>query len=61
MKKPRKYKKGKWQQADCSDAFKAWGKTYPKCVYVSCEEMTAKDARKLAAWLINAAKWMENK
>lgn len=62
VKKPRNYRKGWSQHADCQDAFKIDGSTkeLPKAVYIACEEMTAKDVWKLIDWLYEAGKWMED-
>jgi hypothetical protein len=59
MKKPRDYKRGKWQKGQCLKSFELPSETIPKSVWIHCEEMTASDCRKLSKWLIECAKWME--
>lgn len=61
MKKPAPYKKGQFQSGACWPALRIGRDLLPKAIHLHCEEMTAKDARKLAKWLLLSAKWMEKK
>lgn len=57
-KRPRNYKKGKWQFAQCSESFTHDEVFEPACLYINCDNMSLKDAKKLSAWLKSAIKWL---
>lgn len=59
VKKPRFYKRGKWQYAQCSDSFTHGDGFEPASLYINCDEINIKDAKKLAVWLNKAIKWLE--
>jgi hypothetical protein len=57
--KPKRYRKGKYQNAQCCPSIRDEdGKLLPKAVYIHCEEMNAKDCAKLIEWLKKAKKWI---
>jgi len=59
VKKPRFYEKGKWQYAYCSDSFTHEEGTEPASIYINCDAVNIKDAKKLSIWLNKAIKWLE--
>ena len=57
--KPRMYRKGHFQRAECCSIIRDEdGKILPRAVYIHCEELSAKDCDKLLEWLKKAKKWM---
>jgi len=59
MKRPRAYEK-KYQYACASPEFKAASETLPACLYINCDDVRLKDAKKLQEWLKKAIKWLES-
>jgi hypothetical protein len=58
MKRPRAYEK-KYQYAGASPEFKTYSETIPACLYIHCDEVSLKDAKKIQEWLKKAIKWLE--
>lgn len=63
MKKPKDFIHEKHSLASVSGAFycEELKKKLPNIIYINCEEISAKKARKLAKWLIRAANYVEKK
>jgi hypothetical protein len=61
MRKPRAYQKKPYQYACASPSFICdEGKKYPVCIYINCDEVNLKDAKKIQAWLKKTIKWIES-
>ena len=59
MRRLRAYEKKPYQYASISPEFKAASETMPACLYINCDEVSLKDAKKIQAWLKKAIKWLE--
>lgn len=59
--KPRCFNPGQYKHADISESFKAYDVEIPACIYVNCDELSLKQARKLAVWLKKAIDYLERK
>jgi hypothetical protein len=59
MKRPRAYEKKPYQYACASPAFKCEDGNIKACIYINCDGVDLKDAKKIKAWLEKAIKWLE--
>lgn len=60
-KKPRPFNHAGYELASISGAFfcHELNKKLPNVIYIHCEELSVKKARKLAKWLLQAASYIE--
>ena len=58
VRKPKEYKKGSFQYASCSTSFTHEEGKEPASLYINCDVLTLKDAKKLKVWIDKAIKWL---
>lgn len=59
MRKPRAYRKNPYQHASAEAKFKTYSETIPAYLYINCDDVNLKDAKKIQDWLKKAIKWLE--
>jgi hypothetical protein len=59
MKRPREYTKKPYQYACASPSFVCEDGKIPASLFINCDGVNLKDAKKIKAWLEKAIKWLE--